>query len=251
MAYGTTLNSSQVLTDDNQPWPEDQPPPSSSYANVGPQPQQSPYYLVNLAKSLWSGATLPGDVATGNASMTDPATQQRVGDMALLATGAMGNSNFGPVTAKGFNVYHGSPNTNIDQFSSSAIGSGEGTQMEGHGLYFSESPSYAKGYAQPSGALYHATIDANPEHFINWNAPMEQQSWPAYRALRETGALPAASGQEAYNNLLTRMSPSEASSALQAQGVPGIRQPMFRSSRSNYVLFDDTLAKIRSRTPLP
>ena len=39
-----------------------------------------------IGQGLWSGATLPGDVATGKASMADPETQQRVGSMAGLVT---------------------------------------------------------------------------------------------------------------------------------------------------------------------
>ena len=135
MAYGTTLNSSPVLTDDNQPWPEDQPPPSSSYANVGPQPQQSPYYLVNLAKSLWSGATLPGDVATGKASMTDPATQARVQDMTGLQTGSgLTQPAEEDALNAGFRLYHGSK-VKFDQPSTDFIGTGQGAQTYGWGIY--------------------------------------------------------------------------------------------------------------------
>ena len=146
MAYGTTLNSSPVLTDDNQPWPEDQPPPSSSYANVGPQPQQSPYYLVNLAKSLWSGATLPGDVATGKASMTDPATQARVQDMTGLQ---MGSGLTQPAEEDALNAglraFHASPHS-FDRFDISKIGSGEGAQVYGRGLYFAQNPDVMESY---------------------------------------------------------------------------------------------------------
>ena len=75
-----------ALTDDNTVWPEDQP------AAPAPQPQQQDggYWWPQIMRGLWntakSGATLPGDVATGKASMADPATQQRVGDMTGLVT---------------------------------------------------------------------------------------------------------------------------------------------------------------------
>lgn len=42
-------------------------------------------------------------------------------------------------------VYHGSPHK-FDQFDSSKIGTGEGAQAYGHGLYFAESPDVAKNY---------------------------------------------------------------------------------------------------------
>lgn len=43
------------------------------------------------------------------------------------------------------NVYHGSPHT-FDAFDASKIGTGEGAQAYGHGLYFAESPDVAKSY---------------------------------------------------------------------------------------------------------
>ena len=44
-------------------------------------------------------------------------------------------------------VYHGSPHK-FDQFDSSKIGTGEGAQAYGHGLYFAENPSIAKHYKE-------------------------------------------------------------------------------------------------------
>ena len=43
-------------------------------------------------------------------------------------------------------VWHGSPHK-FDKFDSSKIGTGEGAQAYGHGLYFAEKPNVAKGYA--------------------------------------------------------------------------------------------------------
>lgn len=48
---------------------------------------------------------------------------------------------------EGIAVYHGSPHT-FDRFSSKHIGSGEGTQMEGRGLYFGETPDVGKFYVE-------------------------------------------------------------------------------------------------------
>jgi hypothetical protein len=42
-------------------------------------------------------------------------------------------------------VYHGSPHK-FDKFDSSKIGSGEGSQAYGHGLYVAESPDVARSY---------------------------------------------------------------------------------------------------------
>src|SRR3972149_381916 len=48
-------------------------------------------------------------------------------------------------------AYHGSPHT-FDRFDFSKMGTGEGAQAYGHGLYFAESPGVAKAYQQNLGA---------------------------------------------------------------------------------------------------
>jgi len=52
--------------------------------------------------------------------------------------------NFGPAML-GKIVYHGSPHK-FDAFDASKIGTGEGAQAYGHGLYFAEAPEVAKEY---------------------------------------------------------------------------------------------------------
>jgi hypothetical protein len=50
-------------------------------------------------------------------------------------------------TAAAFPAWHGSPH-DFDEFKLDKIGTGEGAQVYGHGLYFAESPSVAKHYRQ-------------------------------------------------------------------------------------------------------
>lgn len=50
-----------------------------------------------------------------------------------------------PNAPQGILAYHGSPHT-FDRFSLDAIGTGEGAQAYGHGLYFAENPDVARGY---------------------------------------------------------------------------------------------------------
>lgn len=54
---------------------------------------------------------------------------------------------FEPITPKpqGIRAYHGSPH-DFDRFSMDAIGTGEGAQAYGHGLYFAENEGVARGY---------------------------------------------------------------------------------------------------------
>lgn len=49
--------------------------------------------------------------------------------------------------AAGFKAYHGSPH-DFDKFSMSQIGTGEGAQAYGHGLYFAEEPAVAQAYKE-------------------------------------------------------------------------------------------------------
>ena len=82
-----------VLTDDGTVWPEDQPAAPPAPVNPPADPYGGywiPRILANMWRTAVSGATLPGDVATGQASMSDPATQARVGDMAATAMLAPG-----------------------------------------------------------------------------------------------------------------------------------------------------------------
>lgn len=57
---------------------------------------------------------------------------------------------------QGITAYHGSPHE-FDQFDLSKIGTGEGAQAYGHGLYFAESEPVAKGYAKEIAKQQHVT----------------------------------------------------------------------------------------------
>lgn len=61
-----------------------------------------------------------------------------------------------PRIANPIRAYHGSPH-DFDQFSLSKIGTGEGAQAYGHGLYFAENPSVAQ--------MYKETLGDNGMHF--------------------------------------------------------------------------------------
>jgi hypothetical protein len=71
----------------------------------------------------------------------------------LLADATQMAKQVGPELAGllGLTAFHGSPHR-FSKFDASKIGTGEGAQAYGHGLYFAESPNVAKGYqAQLSG----------------------------------------------------------------------------------------------------
>jgi hypothetical protein len=94
-----------------------------------------------------------------------------------------------PRFANAIKAYHGSPH-DFDQFKTSAIGTGEGAQAYGHGLYFAENPQVAADYRN---SLAHPTAE-NPAWRLN-GAPVAPGTdhWQLASAL-ENGGKPA-SGQ--------------------------------------------------------
>lgn len=66
-------------------------------------------------------------------------------------------------------VYHGTP-YQFDKFDASKIGTGEGAQAYGHGLYFAESPDVARNYIPKGNDLNGFTVKETGE-FIGKNDP--------------------------------------------------------------------------------
>lgn len=84
----------------------------------------------------------------GEQAFSDPKNPMKMQDNAasrqLVDTYLNSVMNFAPV---GMNVWHGSPHK-FDKFDSSKIGTGEGAQAYGHGLYLAENPSVAREYQE-------------------------------------------------------------------------------------------------------
>lgn len=128
---------------------------------------QAPQYLQDVSYGM--PAFRGGNVATGGLGTITPDT--RMLDVATLPFVGAGAAKAGQVGAKtlgkevarqvetgtgilGSNVldprqyataYHGSPAI-FDQFDINKLGSGEGAQVYGHGMYFAENPTVAKEY---------------------------------------------------------------------------------------------------------
>lgn len=167
-----------------------------------------------------------------------------------------------------FEAYHGSPHT-FEAFSMEKIGTGEGAQSYGHGLYFAERPEVAESYAKmsrqggpislgtfagqpvtgleplpPTPNRYRVRINAEKEHFLDWDKPLSKQSPhvqqalaqlgdiihgpAAFRAGRETHyqrkgeVLPELTGEDVVRNLQRHFGgQAEASRALSEVGILG------------------------------
>jgi hypothetical protein len=75
--------------------------------------------------------------------VTDQAGLAQLGDQVM--SGELG---FAPA---GITAFHGTPHNILGKFDVSKIGTGEGNQSFGHGMYFAENPNVAKHYQQALG----------------------------------------------------------------------------------------------------
>lgn len=82
--------------------------------------------------------------------LLDPMSDEAIGNMADLAGMVTLGAGAVPATGKhelraGIKAYHGSPH-DFDKFQMDKIGTGEGAQAYGHGLYFADSEGVARNY---------------------------------------------------------------------------------------------------------
>lgn len=105
------------------------------------------------------------------AGYRDPKTADPLDLVPMLAPGAIAGTMRGPARstlmsaggvppkdAPGFTAYHGSPHE-FDRFSMDKIGTGEGAQAYGHGLYFADREGVARSYRDK---LKQTTVDGSP-----------------------------------------------------------------------------------------
>jgi hypothetical protein len=67
----------------------------------------------------------------------------------------------------GITAYHGSPH-NFERFDMSKIGTGEGNQSYGHGLYFAQNEDVAKGYRDTLGGHHPGDVVIGDEKHPHW-----------------------------------------------------------------------------------
>lgn len=122
-------------------------------ANFGTQSPQElaqlpPNVLDRLVKTFANAAMAPGN-AYRSAPDNPITTEQMVKPAADLASMVTLGAGAVPAAANdlrmGIRAYHGSPH-DFDKFDLAKVGTGEGVQAYGHGLYFAESPTVAQQY---------------------------------------------------------------------------------------------------------
>ena len=132
-------------TPDTDPAPMTGPGPSTP---VDRTLAAVPAYAAHVAQGLGDAVTLPRDVMQGSVDPMSPEGLDRANNLAGLAvTGGMPAAEAGALGSGGGRItaYHGSPHS-FDKFDLSKIGTGEGAQAYGHGLYFAENEKIAKDY---------------------------------------------------------------------------------------------------------
>jgi hypothetical protein len=156
------------------------------------------YYLGPAAKPISALAQflpqmLPGadmvDMRANSAALMDyKGPMETIGDAGWLGLSTLGMALPGRPGAlrepaeQGIRAYHGSPH-DFDAFSMDKIGTGEGAQAYGHGLYFAESEGVAKSYRDNLGTWRSITdrLDADP-----LNRPLQGAKWLESGADTET-----------------------------------------------------------------
>jgi hypothetical protein len=174
-----------------------------------------------------------------------------------------------PITA-----YHGTPH-DFEQFDTSKIGTGEGTQLYGHGLYFAEHEPVAKWYRDQlshtnndlpkKGHMYEVAIHAHPDHFINYNKALGDQHPFVKERIRNALTKKYNSKQIAdetmnsdadFKDILDNfddMESHEISKMFHNEGIQGIKY-LDANSRvasdqptHNYVVFDHNRVKVKRK----
>jgi len=142
-----------------------------------------------LAKSAYGAVTLPGDVYAGKVNPMSDEAVGRSAELAGLMTLGAGAVPAGRNEMRmGIKAYHGSPH-DFDRFDMSKIGTGEGAQAYGHGLYFAGNEDVARGYRQTlSRRNIETSLDGQP--ITSWPTTidaLQKKDWRLARYLDEYG----------------------------------------------------------------
>ena len=177
-----------------------------------------------------------------------------------------------------FDAYHGSPH-DFETFDASKIGTGEGAQAYGHGLYFAESSSVADTYrplaAQGKGGgtsgasinlnelggnLYKARITADKNKFLDLDEALDEQTPEVQESLKRAmgerwNEFKSANAKTAVRQGFIAFSDERVSKLLSDAGIPGSKY-LDQASRGaegtrNFVVFNDKDVEITHKNGKP
>ena len=122
----------------------------------------------------------------------------------------------------------------------------------------------AKSFKRTGGHLYHVRVNANPEHFLDWDKPLSEQTHVLDRINHHIGdpeivmqrlfADPSkATGKDLHDVFGGKHKPEAVATKLREMGIPGIRY-LDANSRGptgnpthNHVIFDPSIIDIKRR----
>lgn len=205
---------------------------------------------------------LPID-ADGSVEPFDPRMLSDATTLAGLATGSGGAPAEAGVLGMGLRAFHGSP-YDFDAFDASKIGSGDGRQVYGNGLYFSADRQNAASYSRGIGKTYEVDLGADTPDLMDWDKPLSQQPPAVQAILGPLSKQGAASGMvddyfptagAAYQGAAFanagKYDAAAVSKALKDAGVKGAQymgsSPSGNLARS-YVMFDGAPIKILNKS---
>lgn len=222
-----------------------------------------PLSLGRTAQDMGASTLLGGGIGLGiRGAQALPGVATRVAQMPAMQRLAMDETG-------AIRVHHASPHK-FDKFDLSKVGTGEGAQAFGHGLYFAQSKDTANWYLKTfkdqhgKASLYEADINVDESQLVDWDKPMAEQSPEIAAATRRVldsrygeGVFDEWSSNGAdYKDLLDNFDDidgPELSKLLKEAGVPGIKY-LDRDSRyggsdtRNIVVFDDSLVNVVGRS---
>lgn len=143
--------------------------------------------------------------------------------------------------------WHGTGAT-FRRFDNSFANTGEGTQIEGSGIYLTPDQTRAREYAvgsalnNPDGEVnvMRADTSVTPDRLLHWDKPLSDQPVPVREAILSSGLVSDATkrGRDIYTSLASMLgSPRTASDFLNELGVQGTFRP--QDGGDHVVIFDD------------
>ena len=128
-------------------------------------------------------------------------------------------------------VHHGGGKLEGNKFDLNKVGRGEGTQNEGHGIYFAADPD-STNYYQAAYGGYKYTVDipdVKLDTFLKWDEPVSNQHPTVKRNLKSNKLtdiigdtnIDGLTGKEIYNKVADKSSKKEASELFRSLGIPG------------------------------
>lgn len=220
----------------------------------------------DASRDMWNNPTLgnAANLTAAGVALAMPLYSSKLGEGIMSVADDMVRAH-DPDQVNAFRVWHGSPH-DFDKFSMDKIGTGEGAQDLGRGLYFYDEQAPAELYRNPAArwgdvaamkrysdngpsVVYETAIDAEPEEFLDVGTLVK--GLPRESALREYAeARIAAETDPDYAAIMREnmkvSNVRDADQLARRDGFAGLSRKRY-GGETEYLLFDDSLAHILSK----